>query len=245
MTPNGAGAVQEQVESPDWYNRLNDRQLCAYVRYHFVRLYELELDWDAPVHNRRKTYWDGGLDHFGVNHSSAWSRILRCIRAIRADPGAYVCAHFSGQSMKAQVAKTGCLPDIRPNMLASSRSSGVYAEYCNDSRVSFAHSCDVAGGTIANRLRGTVNYKLSPEDQLYYVLCDERYVSASPFFRHAFAARLGCDRAVEKYLWAAAIDYEAQQRIYNTALENEPWCITEPLMAAVIEIRRHWLEYAG
>jgi len=245
MTPNGAGAVQELVESPDWYTKLTDRQLCAYVRYQFVRLYERETDWDAPVHNRTKPYWDGGQDRYGVNHSSVWSRIVRVVRETRADPGAYVCAHFSGLVYVDQAARTNTIPDTRPANLASSLSVGIYSRYTAQFPKLVMKAFDIAGSTIANRMRGTENLELNVDDRLYYVLCDECYVSASPFFRNAFAARMGCDRAVERYLWHAAIDYEAQQRLYDVALRREPWCITEPLIAAVKEIRRHWMEYAG
>jgi len=93
-------------------------------------------------------------------------------------------------------------------------------------------------------------FGFSKDDQNLYVLCDESYVSASPFFRHAFAALGNCDRAVERYLWFAAIEYEAQQRAYDCAIDrvkdqNYDWWITDTLRAAVREIRQHWRNYHG
>jgi hypothetical protein len=245
MTPKGAGAVQDRNElAPDWHVSLSDYQLAAYIRYQFIRHHDREWDWDAPAHNRRRKHWDGGADSFGVNYKSAWARILKQARDYSADPGLWVQAHFSPVAYKRAIAETHSIPEIRPNNLCSAKSSEIYAEYCAALGKILQTQLNVAGETIANRFRGTSNLGLSPDDQAFYVLCDENYVSASPFFRHAFAAQLGCMRGVERYLWPAAIDYEAQQRAYDAALRNERWCITEPLSAAVKDIRTHWRRFA-
>lgn len=243
MTPNAAGAVQEQSElAPNWYEKLDPEQLAAYLRYQFVRHYERENDWDAPIHNRHRPQWDGGRDSYGVNHTAVWKRIAKAVQDRKADPGLWVCAHFSGVSYVKQVAQTHSVPDMRPNRLCAATSPGIYVDYLAHLPDIISRGFEVAGQTIANRIRGTSALKLSEDDQLFYVLCDEAYVSASPFFRHAFAAQLGCERAVERYLWPAALDYEAQQRVYDQAVE--PWCITPRLRAEVISIRNHWREFA-
>jgi hypothetical protein len=238
----GAAVIKETDRTPVWHLTLTDHQLAAYLRYQFIRHYEREPDWDEPVHRKRKAHWDGGQDRYGVNHSSAWRRIANSVRVCKADPGLWVAAHFSGVQYAKQIAQTHTVPEIRPNRLHSVQSPGTYSEYVAALPKMLRHSFDVAGATIANRIRGTQNLNLSPDDQVFYVLCDEGYVSASPFFRHAFAAQLGNQRAVERYLWHAAIDYEAQQRVYDTAVE--PGCITEELRAAALEIRKHWREFA-
>lgn len=245
MTPNGAGAVQDLIESPDWYKCLEAHQLEAYIRYQFIRCNSAEYDWDEPPHQRRNAYWDGGTDKFGVKRKAAWKKVAELIRDLKADPGVFVCAHFSGTSYEQQIARTQIMPSVRPSSLVASSSPGIYARYCANFPNIAATACEVAGSTIANRLRGTMNLKLKPDDQVFYVLCDEGYVSASDFFRHAFAARMGSARGVERYLWRAAIDYEAQQRLYDLALVKEPWCFTAPLTGAIAEIRRHWMEYVG
>ena len=141
-----------------------------------------------------------------------------------------------------QVAMTHSVPEIRPVSLRSSQSLRTYTDYIAALPKMLKHGFDVAGSTIANRIRGTQNLNMSTDDQVFYVLCDEGYVSASAFFRHAFAAQLENQRGVERYLWLAALDYEAQQRVYDAAVE--PWCITDALRAAVLEIRKHWREFA-
>jgi hypothetical protein len=238
----GAAVIPESDLSPNWHLQLENHQLAAYLRYQFVRFYENEADWDAPVHNRRRTTWDGGTDRYGVRHKAVWTNIARLVRECRADPGLWVAAHFSGVQYAKQIAQTHTVPDMRPSRLNSAQSPGVYQEYLQALPKMLKHSFDVAGATIANRIRGTQNLNMSPDDQVFYVLCDEGYVSASPFFRHAFADQLGCVRGVERYLWHAALDYEAQQRIYNTSVE--PWCITDALRAATLDIRKHWREFA-
>jgi len=243
MTLKEAGAAAAETDlTPDWHLQLTTTQLSAYLRYQFVRYYENEPDWDAPVHNRKRANWDGGKDSYGVRHSSAWSKIARLIRDYKADPGLWVAAHFSGVQYVRQVAQTHVVPDMRPNRLCSAQSPSVYEDYVRALPKMLKTGLDVAGATIANRIRGTQTLGMPPEDQVFYVLCDAGYVSASPFFRCAFAEQLHCPRAVERYLWNAALDYEAQQRVYDTAVE--PWCITDALRAATLEIRKHWREFA-
>lgn len=244
MKLNEAGAaVATEIDlGPDWHLQLTKTQLAAYLRYQFVRYYEHEWDWDEPVHNRRRTSWDGGQDSYGVRRTSVWPKIADMVRQCEADPGLWVAAHFSGVQYAKQIAQTHAVPEMRPNRLHSAQSPGTYSEYVAALPKMLKHSFDVAGATIANRIRGTQNLNMSADDQVFYVLCDEGYVSASPFFRHAFAAQLESPRGVERYLWHAAIDYEAQQRVYDAAVE--PCCITDALRAATLEIRKHWREFA-
>ena len=60
------------------------------------------------------------------------------------------------------------------------------------------------------------------------------------------AARINCDKAVERYLWVAALDYEAQQRLYDAVIDKKPeygWWTDNEIKPAVIAIRQHWKEY--
>jgi hypothetical protein len=223
MTLKEAGVTPEQIpQTPDWHTQLTDEQFAAYVRYQYIRLYSLDWDWDSPAHNKTRVNWDGGKDRFGVKHKPVWSKITRIIRQFKADPGLWVAAQFSDISCAKTVAQTHTVPDIRPTNLASAEALGVYEQYCLKTPTALQRAFEVAGATIATRLRGTLSSGMTPDDQVFYVLCDESYVSASPFFRYVFAEQLNCPRAVERYLWRAAIDYEAQQRIYQSALKAEP-----------------------
>jgi hypothetical protein len=248
----GMGAVAE-IESPllahDWYKELTPAQLAAYVRYQFIYLNEKIVDWDAHEHVRRRPHWDGGKDAYGVKHTSAWGKAIRAIRDAGADPGIWVRAHFSPEA-ELKMTQARALPEIRPTMLYASNSPAIYSRYCAQLPSSIETEFDIAGYTIASRMQSAKAFGFSKDDQNLYVLCDESYVSASPFFRHAFAALGNCDRAVERYLWFAAIEYEAQQRAYDCAIDrvkdqNYDWWITDTLRAAVREIRQHWRNYHG
>ncbi len=244
MMPNGAGAVQEQIElAPNWYARLEKDQLAAYIRYQYLRYSENEWDWDAPVHSRRRATWDGGKDRFGVKHTCIWLKIADLALKERAHPGIWVAAHFSDIARNQLIAQTHVLPEIRPTTLKSAQSPAMYARYCERYPNMLQQAYQVAGATIANRLRGTLPLKMEPDDQAFYVLCDEAYVSASPFFRYVFAEQLGCQRGVERYLWQAALEYEAQQALFDVALREEPHCFTDTLKAALYDIRKHWREF--
>lgn len=241
MTRSGAGVVAARDLAPNWHLRLNQEQLAAYIRYHFVRLYDNVNDWEHPAHNRRRAYWDGGTDSYGVKRSSVWTRIANMVRQHNADPGAWVIAHFSPIALLRSGIQTSGLPEMRPTMLSSGHSLEIYRTYCTELPGILATAFDVAGMTLAKRIRGTQNLNLPSDDQVFYCVCDELYVSASPFFRNAFSSQLNCYRGVERYLWVAALDYEAQQRAYDAAVE--PWCITDLLITAVHEIREHWENY--
>lgn len=245
MTLNEAGAVQAPVElAQTWYTALNDEQLQAYIRYQYFRHYDNAWDWDDPVHTQHRPTMDGGKDRFGVKHTPVWGRIAKAVKRNNADPGLWVSAHFSPVSYHKFSDEPKILSDVRPGNLASSVSGEVYQVYLQSMPKILQTGLRVTGTTIAARLRGTAPLKLSHDDQLFFVLCDEAYVSGTDFFRHAFAAQLGCERAVERYLWRAALDYEAQQRAYDYVLKDEPWCFTELLCAAVDTIRNHWRHYS-
>lgn len=242
MTRNGAGAVLTANNlAHDWHLRLSPDTLAAYIRYQFIRLYENVHDWEAPAHNRKRTQWDGGKDQFGVKHTSTWIKAARLVRDNKADPGLWVAAHFSAIGLMRSGAQTTGLPEMRPTRLCSGQSIEIYKDYCEQLPSILRTNFEIAGSTLAKRIRATESFNLSPDDQVFYCVCDGSVVSASPFFRHAFAAQLNCDRGVEEYLWLAALDYEAQQKIYDIAVE--PWCITDALKFAVLEIRQHWEQY--
>jgi hypothetical protein len=243
MTPKEVGgAVATRDLALDWHTRLSLQQLAAYIRYQFIRLHENEQDWDAPAHNRRRTHWDGGKDSYGVKHTPVWTRIANLVRDNQVDPGLWVYAHFSPIAvLKAGIQQSG-MPEIRPNRLCSGQSLGIYKEYRAQLPKILAHNFEVAGSTLAKQIKATDAFHMDQDDQIFYCICNESTVSASAFFRHAFAAQLDCWRGVERYLWLAALDYEAQQRMYDVAVE--PWCVTETLREAVKDIRRHWEHYA-
>lgn len=253
MTRAGAGGAVAEIDSPllahDWYRDLTPAQLAAYVRYQFIYLSEKIIDWDAPAHVRRRPYWDGGEDKFGVRRTSAWGKAIRAIRDANADPGMWVRAQFSPEA-ELKITNLRALPDVRPTMLYSATAQSIYDRYCAKLPQLIETEFEIAGYTIASRMQSAKAFNFSKDDQNLYVLCDESYVSAPPFFRHAFAALGQCDRAVERYLWFAAIEYEAQQRAYDCVIDraktqNYDWWVTDTLRAAVREIRQHWRSYNG
>jgi hypothetical protein len=253
MTHNAVGAIAEAVEphdallAHDWYTQLNTEQLAAYMRYQFIYLNEAAVDWDARAHTVKRPAWDGGKDNFGVRHSSVWAKAARAIGAVGANPGMWVYAHFSPAAEITLAGGLDKMPTMRPAMLYSGASQKIYTLYCAEATRTIAHKATVAGHTINSRYKSTNVFKFSKADQTLYVLCDESYVSAPPFFRHAWAAAANCDSAIERYLWRAALDYEANQPLYDQVIKDEDtaWWVTDELRAAVRLIRDHWRTYNG
>jgi hypothetical protein len=256
MTHSAAGGIStiEQRNdssslSHDWYRELSPKQLAAYVRFQFIYLNERAADWDSRAHTRRRPRWDGGEDAYGSKHSAVWPRIVRAATEAAANPGLWVYAHFSQSAAHIQVSpKTHTLPEMRPSMLYSVNSRDIYSRYCADTPAIIEQKYNIAAETTKMRFASTKAYGLAKDDQTLYVLCDESYVSASPFFRHALAALATCDRAIERYLWFAALEYEAMQPVYDALLQKKPeysWWVDNDLPAAVCAIRQHWRNYCG
>lgn len=250
MTLNAVGETTADLGllSPDWYTRLSPDQLAAYIRYQYIWQRENAVDWDSRAQKHRRPAWDGGKDLYGVRRTSTWGEIAKRVLEAGADPGLWVHAHFSPVAdMRLSPAAAAVIPEIKPSTLHSRVSPQIYVKYIEHLPDMIWRQYELAGKTIENRFKTSASIGLSPEDQQLYVLCDESYVTASPFFRHAFAASARCDEAIEQYLWLAALDYEVHQRAYDQVLaarmQGETWWITEELKAAVKEIRQHWEDY--
>lgn len=250
MTLNAVGetTVENRLLLPDWHCNLSEKQLAAYVRYQYLWKKENAVDWDSRVHSIRRPAWDGGKDLYGINRTGTWGEIVKRVRQFEADPGVWVHAHFSPAADLRLNPATSSLPQIRPNMLHSNASPQIYAKYVDFTPEVIWHQYVLAGKTIETRFKTSATIGLSEADQQLYVICDESYVTATPFFRHAFAAAARCQEAIEQYLWVAALDYEVHQRLYDAVIARNPeesWWITDELKAAVTEIRQHWENYNG
>lgn len=233
--------------SPDWHLELSDAQAAAYVRYQFIRLNEHVIDFDAPAHTQSRLKWDGGRDSHGVSHKSVWPKAVQTIRKNGAHPGAWVASRFSGTAAAISARGNGISPPVRPPSLYDYNSLTIYDEYCKRFNKTFEFNFNVATGVIQTRLKEMSVYNLSDADRDFYVLCDEAYVTASPFLRHCLAAAVKCQRAALKYLDAAAVDYEAQQSLYDAAIDKLGLAnfISDRLKTKIVDIRKHWTTYHG
>lgn len=250
MTPNEAGAtvlIDAHLLDPDWHKNLTAVQRAAYIRFQFLWLHHNAPDWDHVPHTSIYRYWDGGVDPVGKKHSRVWAEIGRTVAHLNADPGMWVHAHFSPAAEIQLNPATQSLPVMRPAMLHSAKSPRIYKKYTHTHGDILWNNFELAGRTIRERYITSKSLGLPKEDQNIYVLCDENYVSATPFFRHAFAAAGECYPVVEEYLWLAALDYEVNQKIYDEVIarHGEPWWITDNLKMTVIQIRGHWEHYNG
>jgi hypothetical protein len=242
-----ASDLHPHLLNPDWHKRLTEDQLAAYVRYQFINVSENSVHWDAAAHARKRPHWDGGTDLYGVRRSNIWAQIARDTRKYGAEPGMWVHAHFSPAAELKLNPNTLSLPEIKPTNLQSKQSPQIYMKYRADLPTMIEHKFDLAGRTISMRFNTTASLGLSKEDQTLYVLCDETYVTASPFFRHAFAAAANCEDAVAQYLFSAAVDYDVHQCVYDSliAQTGERWWLTDTLKQLVVDIRQHWEGFYG
>jgi hypothetical protein len=248
MTLSEVGAMPaEEILQYNWHASLTADQLAAYVRYQFIRLNENVSDWDARAHSRRRRVWDGTKDHSGVPHISVWHKIVDQIKKAAAHPGMWVQAHFSPAAERQLNVASG-LSDLQPRMLHSGRSAYVYHKYTEIGPKLILHASELAADTIKLRIQSTAGINFSPADRMAYVLCDEAYVTASPFFRCAVAARYNCETAMNMYLWRAAVDYEANQPLYDYVIADSQasgWWLHNALKTTTNKIRTHWRAYCG
>lgn len=245
-TATQTAEIDSDILSVDWYQTLTDPQKLAYIRYQYIHLNERVADWEASAHLKRRPTWDGGKDNFGVKHTPVWGKILRAAERAGADLGGWVYAHFSALATERIATGHQRLTEMRPAVLYSAKSAEIYRDYMTHMPRILKDRFHVAAETLHLRMATTAIYKMPPAAQELYVFCDESYVTATPFFRNAFAASRNCDKAVERYLWKAALDYDAQQRSYDAVMAAHPeykWWIENDIKLGVVEIRQHWRNY--
>jgi hypothetical protein len=250
MPHNEAGVMPEHnaLLTPDWHTTLTDKQVTAYMRHAYIWRQTGALSKTSPEQARKHPRWDGGTDAYGVKFTAVWPRITRMVRAVGADPGIWVAAHFSpcGYSKFINTKNSFDLPDIAPTFLCSSASEQIYTEYCSEFPRILVDAYNAAGRAISLRMRSLQKLNISEEDRYLCVLADESNVSASPFIRQGFANFMNVPDIVERYLRPAAFDFEAKQRLYETVIPRAmpAWLVSDKLMKLVGVIRKHWSQYA-
>lgn len=243
MTRNAAGETPDKLAwpilSPDWYKSLSPQQLMAYVRHAYIWRQTGNTSLESPEQRRKVVNWDGGENSFGVKYTAVWPRVVKHIIAAGADPGTWVAAHFSPIALKKyiKISESFEVHDLAPSQLCGKLSDKIYLEYCEYLPQALQLDYETAGRTINLRLKSLAKLNLPKTAQYECVICDEGYVTSSPFFRHGFATVFHADDAAEKFLWPAAFEYEANQRLYANVVD---WCITDKLKKVVEEIRTHW-----
>jgi hypothetical protein len=233
------GLLKPILSSPDWYKALTPNQLMAYVRHAYIWRLSGNTQLDSPEQTKRLVRWDGGEDSFGCKFTPVWPRITKMIISAGADPGVWVAAHFSPVAIKKNISglESFEVRDITPSQLCGKLSEKIYIEYCEYLPQALQLDYETAGRTINLRLKSLAKLNLSKADQYECVICDEGYVTAPAFFRHGFATLFEATDAADKFLWPAAFEYEANQRLYSNVIN---WCITDKLLSVVEEIRTHW-----
>jgi hypothetical protein len=251
MRLQGVGARRKADDidylDPEWYRSLNDVQLAAYIRYLFIYHREGAIDWDSSVHQKPRPHVDGGRDQYGNKRTALWPKVISAIKRRDAVPGIWVAAHFSGALHSARVSSGKNVIGSKPEVLASDISERVYDDYIGYFPSLINQQRKSAEVSITTRYTITSSLDLPEDDHVLLVLCDKSHVNATPFLRYAFAASLDCQRAANKFIWPAAIEYETKQALYDKYIEDNPecdWFVSPALKKFVVDVRKHWSRYA-
>jgi len=231
----------------DWYHRLTARQLEAYIRYLFIALKENAYDLDSPAQVQTRIQWDGGTDNFGTKRKKVWNRIATAIRRVDAIPGTWLAAHFSPAFHAVRVAENKGFIDNRPELLCSHESIEVYRQHIDNFDSITLERCAAAEFSVATQMNLLQSVIKNPDDLILYIVADKTNVNATPFFRHAFAAEAGCQRAVNRYITQAALEYDMNQQLYDalSARAENAWWISPQLKQVVESNRKYWSAYHG
>lgn len=238
--------IDASVLSAHWHEALSLDQLAAYIRYCFIRLQENAYDWDSPPHTRPRPHWDGGRTPDGVRHKPIWVKIARAVRAVEANPGVWLAAHFSASAYAVRASANKGTISNRPELLASELSRDIYAQYIYYFDAEFFDRFERARVSLGSRFNITASLGLSYDDHFYLAVCDKTHVNAAPFFRHAFSHEAECARGVARYIVPAALDYELQQPLYDMLLAQNPeyaWVVSDKMREKVFKFRTHWRDY--
>lgn len=231
----------------EWYRRLSRPQLEAYIRYLFIALRENAYDVDSPAQRNYRVRWDGGSDNYGSHFKSIWNKIAALVQSHDVVPGTWVAAHFSPAFHAVRVAENKGFTDNRPELLHQKIGLDVYRQYIENFEHITLERCAAAEFSVAMQMNLLHTAIKNPDDLILYIIADKTNVNATPFFRHAFAAEAGCERAVKKYIEQAALEYDMNQQLYD-ALAQRPenaWWISPELKSVVARNRRHWSAYRG
>lgn len=254
MKPQGVGAIAKPVHdedylSYDWYRQLTPAQLEAYIRYLFIALREHEYDVESPVHTARRVNWDGGTNQYGHAHKRIWTKIADAIKKAKAVPGTWVAAHFSAAFHAVRIAENKGYIGGRPELLCSGLSLDVYRQYIDSFATITSRLCAAAEHSIGTQMAMLENVITNYDDLILYVVADKTNVNATPFFRYAFAAQesVNCRRASNKYIAAAALEYDINQQLYDelALLPENHWWISPELRQVVADKRKYWRRYRG
>lgn len=250
MKRNGAGgaiAENDALLSPDWHKALSEKQLMAYVRHSYIWRQSGSTDLAGREQTKQIPKWDGGQDAYGVKFTPVWPKIVRMIRAVDADPGIWIAAHFSPIATRKYVTNIGSfeIPDVTPTNLCGKLSETIYHEYCSDFPKITIDGYNAAGRSIALRLRSLKKLNISDDDRHFCVICDEGYVAATPIVRQGFANAFNLPQGIERYLWPAALEYESKQALYDRIIPAfiPGWLLSAQLLETVKTIRAHWRRY--
>jgi hypothetical protein len=251
MRPQEAGAIATRANdaylADDWYKALTPSQLEAYIRYVFIALKEHAYDLDSRAQRSRRINWDGGENNFGHKHKGIWQKIAKAIRDRGANPGIWMAAHFSPTFHAVRIAENKGFVDNRPELLCSHLSPEVYQKYIDTFEEITLERCVAAEYSVGTQLELLKHVIKDADDLSFYVLSDKTNVNATPFFRHALAVELGCQRAMDKNIVAAALDYDLNQQLYDELMlrpKNANW-ISAQLKEVVAENRKYWSRYHG
>jgi hypothetical protein len=251
MRPQEAGAIATQANDAylahDWYRALTPSQLEAYIRYIFIALKEHAYDVDCRAQRNRRINWDGGENNYGHKHKGIWQKVAKAIKDNDAVPGIWMAAHFSQTFHAVRIAENKGFIDNRPELLCSHLSLEVYQRYMDGFEEVALERCVAAEYSVATQSALLVNVIKDPDDLSFYILSDKTNVNATPFFRHALAVDLDCQRAMNKYIAAAAMEYDLNQQLYDELMlspKNANWTSAQ-LKEVVAENRKYWRRYHG
>lgn len=243
----GTIAADDTLLTPDWHKALSEKQLMAYVRHSYIWRQSGSTDLESREQVKKVPRWDGGQDAYGVKFTPVWPKIARMIRAVDADPGIWIAAHFSPIATRKYVTYGGSfeVPDVTPTNLCGKLSETIYNEYCSAFPKTVIDGYNTAGRSIALRLRSLQKMNIPEDDKHFCVVCDEGYVTAAPIVRQGFANAFKLPQAIERYLWPAALEYEAKQRLYDRVIPDfiPAWLVSDQLLETVKTIRAHWRRY--
>jgi hypothetical protein len=251
MRQHEAGAIVTRANDAylahDWYRALTPSQLEAYIRYVFIALKENAYDVDSRAQKNRRINWDGGENNYGHKHKGIWQKVAKAIKDHGVAPGLWLAAHFSPTFHAVRIADNKGFVDSRPELLCSHLSPEVYQRYTDTFEEITLERCiaaEYSAGTQLHLLAGVIE---DYDDRSFYVLSDKTNVNATPFFRHALAVEADCQRAIAKYITAAALDYDLNQQLYDPLIllpKNANW-VSAQLREVVAENRKYWSRYHG
>lgn len=154
--------------------------------------------------------WDGGCDHRGMVHQSAWCRLIQTAMMHKVDPVTMVRAGF--------VNWPGNTPPL-PNMLQTLETINKARAFASEEKEHYRYLLAAVGREAKQAMMIKRNaYPQASDSELWREVITSPTLSGGPLFRYSLAVNVGQIDLAQSYQHQAMLEYIQSPEAYDEVL---------------------------